>query len=253
MKQKAVLTIALFFSLVSVLKAQNFDENFGESSRLVDLPTAYTLHKANFLIDMRMYAGGGLLGSAAFGISDRVMLGMSYGGDNMIGEGNIGWNPQPGIEARLRVLDETFRTPALTVGFDSQGFGAFRDTYRRYETKSRGMFVAVSKNYALFRNSGLHGGVNWSLEGKGKDKEVNAFLGADVLLNPEFRVFVEYDFAINDNENNNEFGSGRGYLNGGVRWIFERGLYAQFNFKNLFSNGPSLIRREFKIGYVEAF
>lgn len=224
-----------------------------ESSRLVDLPTAYTLERASYKIDLRTYRGGGLLGAASFGITDRVMLGMSYGGTNLIGEGDVNWNPEPGIEARVKVIDETFRMPAVTVGFDSQGFGPFRDDYARYETKSRGLFVVASKNYAILSNLGIHGGINWSLEKQDRDREINLFIGADLVLNPEFHLFAEYDFANNDNETDTIFGSGDGYLNGGFRWTFATQIYLQFNFKNMLENGPNRVTREFRVGYFEYF
>jgi len=249
MKRAIVLT-AICLTFVANATAQYAQV----SPRLVDLPTAGTLERGSYQIDLRSYTGGGLLASVNVGITERVLLGMSYGGLNLIGEGDVNWNPEPGIEARVRVIDENFTNmPAVTIGFDSQGFGPYSDSFERYETKSRGLFVVATKNYAMLENLGLHVGLNWSLERDDKDKELNVFIGGDLSLNPEFHLFAEYDFANNDNENDSVFGSGNGYFNGGIRWLFARQLFLQFNFKNLFENGPNRIRREFRVGYYELF
>ncbi len=249
MKNIANILVMGILLAASTLSAQPLLEH----RRLVDAPTAALLDRGSYSIEMRMFANGGLLSSVNIGITHRFMIGMSYGGENVIGEGDVNLNPEPGILARVRVVDETMRMPAFTIGFESQGFGPYNSQFERYETKSRGLYVVGSKNYAVMYNLGLHGGVNWSLEHGDKDKEIDVFVGAEVSFNREFHAFIEYDFANNDNEVDLRFGSGRGYLNGGIQWIFADQLYLQFNAKNMFENGPNRVRREFKIGYFEYF
>jgi hypothetical protein len=128
----------------------------------------------------------------------------------------VDWNPQPGIEARLRIVDETFVMPAITLGFASQGYGAYSDSLKRYTYKSRGAFAVASKNYQFFYNLGFHGGLNYSFENDDGNSGLNGFLGLDLSFTRELRIMAEYDFARNDNNPEWEFGSGKGYLNGGV-------------------------------------
>ncbi len=239
--------------LAMTLPGFAFAQQYVEQRQLIDLPTAGTLDRGSYAIDLRMFANGGLLGRVSVGLSPRFMFGISYGGENIIGEGDIDWNPDPGIQARLRVLDETFVLPAVTLGFDSQGYGKYDNALNRYETKSRGIFAVASKNYAILFNLGLHAGLNVSLEDDDDDNELNFFLGADFSLNREVRAFAEYDFGINDNENDLQFGSGTGYFNAGVQWGFSDRLFLQVNLKNLFENGSNHVAREFKIGYFEYF
>lgn len=245
---KRVGLFLLIFVFVINANAQGFRQ---QSRQLVDLPTAGTLERGSFAIDIRMYNNGGLIGGVAVGISPRFMFGLSFGGENIIGEGGVNWNENPGIQARFRIIDESFGMPAVIIGFDSQGYGAYRKGSKRYANKSRGFFGVVSKNYAFFYNLGLHGGVNYSLETV-DEKDINFFLGADLNLNREVRIILEYDFAINDNTEA-QFGSGSGYLNGGAQWSFSDRLFLQFNLKNLLKNGPGQVTREFKIGYFEYF
>jgi hypothetical protein len=230
-----------------------FAQQLVEQRQLVDLPTAGTLDKGSYSINLRMFGNGGLLTGVSVGTTPRFMLGLTFGGENIIGEGNINWNPEPGIQARIRLIDEDFAVPAIAIGFNSQGYGPFIDAFDRYENKSRGIYAIASKNFAVLFNLGFHGGLNLSLEDDDKDQELNIFLGADLSLNREFRLFLEYDLANNDNENDAQFGSGSGYLNSGIQWTFSDRLMLQFYMKNLLKNGPGKVTREFKIEYFEYF
>ncbi|MFQ5823666.1 MAG: hypothetical protein ACE5JB_06385 [bacterium] len=223
-----------------------------EQKLLIDLPTAGTLERGSFNIDLRMFENGGLLGGIEVGITPRFMFGISYGGENIIGEGDVNWNPSPGFQARIRILDEYFSTPAITLGFNSQGYGPYDNTLNRYAIKSRGFFAVASKNYAILFNLGLHGGINYSLENNDNDDDINFFFGADFSFNREIRFIIEYDLALNDN-NDQEYGSGNGYLNAGLQWCFSNRLFLEFNLKNILENGAANTRREFKIGYLEFF
>ncbi|MFQ5603033.1 MAG: hypothetical protein ACE5HS_07160 [bacterium] len=248
MKKVCVFFILLLLTSTCLQAQSEFPHRL-----LIDLPTAGTLERGSFAIGLRMFNHGGLLSGVAVGITPRFMIGLSYGGENIIGEGDVNWNPDPGIQARFRVIDETYTVPAVTLGFNSQGYGPYNDAFKRYVNKSRGLFVVASKNYAFFQNLGIHGGINFSLEDDDGDEDLNVFLGLDVSFNREFRFVMEYDLARNDNKDDAAFGEGDGYLNTGVQWSFSDRLFLQFNLKNLLKNGPDNIMREFKIGYFEYF
>ncbi|MFQ5709273.1 MAG: hypothetical protein ACE5HO_17590 [bacterium] len=249
MKQRIGLIILVLFGMTNLRAQDAVDKR-----TLIDVPTAATLDRGSFDINLRMFANGGLLGAVAVGITPRFMFGLSYGGENVIGAGDVNWNPAPGIQARVRLLDESFATPAVTIGFDSQGYGAYDDALNRYRIKSKGFFVALSKNYPFLFNLGLHGGLNLSLENDDNDKDLNLFLGADLSFSREFRFMLEYDLARND-DSTQAFGSGDGYLNAGVQWIFSDRLFLEFYLKNILENGQRLsdVSRVFKIGYLEYF
>lgn len=244
---KKVVALALF---LFVCKINAYAQGYLQPRQLIDLPTAGTLERGSFAIDLRMYHNGGLIGGVAVGISPRFLFGLSFGGENIIGEGDVNWNPDPGFQARFRIVDEGFGMPAVTIGVNSQGYGPYRDG--RYLNKSRGFFGVVSKNYAIFYNLGIHGGLNYSFEDD-DEKDLNFFVGADLSFSREVRAILEYDLANNDNENDDKFGSGTGYLNTALQWSFSDRLFLQFNLKNLFKNGPRQVTREFKIGYFEFF
>lgn len=248
MKRTAIYAV-LLTCLVSSGRAQQFVEH----RQLIDLPTAGTLERGSYDIQTRMFGDGGLLGGISVGVTPQFMFGLSWGGTKIIGEGDVDWHPNPGIQARIRLLDEDFALPAITLGFDSQGYGAYVDEFDRYVTKSRGFFAVASKNYAILFNLGLHGGLNYSLEDGDGDQELNIFIGADLSLNREFRAIIEYDLANNDNENETVFGDDGGYVNTALQWVFSDQLFLQFNLKNILENGSREVTREFKISYFEYF
>ena len=87
------------------------------------------------------------------------------------------------------------------------------------------------------------------------------FFGFDKELNRSFSLLVEYDAALNDNlEQNNyrfdeiTFGKGKGYLNAGIRWAMSSNLMLEINFNDINQNTNSeYTNREIKVMYSESF
>ena len=224
------------------------------SRRLVECPTAGLLPRGSFDLDMRMYSEGGILAGVEIGLTDRLLVGLSYGGTDIIGNKPVHWNPRVEVEAKYRLSDETKLYPAMAIGFSSQGFGRYDENRKRYATKSKGAYVVLSKNYSFFGRLGIHGGINYSLEKEDGDDDISGFIGIDKGLGSELSVLAEYDFATNDN-GEGSLGSGKGYFNAGVRWIFASRLSLEVDIKDLRKNGkrnaePS---RELRIVYMEYF
>ena len=140
------------------------------------------------------------------------------------------------------------------VGFHSQGYGAYNKSLKRYAIKSRGIYAVASKNTSFLGGLGLHAGVNWSLETEDDDSDPNLFAGCHKYLGSDFVILGEYDTAINDNDNN-AIGSGKGYLNLGVRWSFAQRLFFEFAWKNILENGSHSTgsSREVKLVYLTFF
>lgn len=230
------------------------DLSLVEPLHVIDVPTAGTLARGSFNATIRAYPQGGLLGGIDVGITDRMMIGMAYGGTNLIGEGDINWNPQVGVNVRYRLFEEALSFPAFLIGYDSQGYGGYIDSTKRYAEKSRGLFLAVSKNYSFLGTLGVHGGLNYSFETGDKDRDVNLFVGFDKGINPELALVMEYDFALNDNDDKS-IGSGKGYLNAGIKWIFAGQMNIEFLVRNILKNQHNLpaMSREIRISYTEVF
>ena len=221
---------------------------------LIDIPTAGTLPHKAFSIDMRMYPNGGFLGKGAVGALDRFDAAIHFGGENLIGDGSVNWNPQIGIDIRVRVIDESNFFPGVALGFSTQGWGGYNKEFDRYSVKARGFYLVASRNYWLFGNLGFHAGLNKSLENDDKDEDFNVFVGMDKALFKGIEFLIDYDFALNDNESV-MFGEGHGYLNAGLRIGITNNYYFEFDFKNLTKNRPDIaeISREIKFGFIRTF
>lgn len=227
-----------------------------EPTMLIDKPTAGMLKRAHYAISSNYFQRGGVLVGVSVGLFDQFSFGISYGGTEIIGPNKIQMNPQPGINAKLRLFDETLMMPAFAFGFDSQGKEPFleADSLNRYTIKSPGVYVAASKNYAFMGNLSVHGALNLSLEKDDGDNDMNAYLGLEKTLGPDISLVAEYDFAFNDNHLR-AVGEGRGYLNLGLRWNWGKGLIIGFDLKNVSKNqkNVSVGNRTLHIDYIGAF
>ncbi|MCX6640457.1 MAG: hypothetical protein NTW14_08265 [bacterium] len=226
-----------------------------EVLELVDQPTAGMLEKGEYGFSMRFYPYGGALGVVRAGLFNRFMIGVSYGGRNIIGRGDPEMNELPGVLIKYRLFEET-DLPAICIGFDSQGYGLWLDNKNRYEIKAKGVFAVASKNFSLgwLGTLGMHGGINYNAFEGDDDANMDGFIGLDKSLNEEISLVTEYDLGLDDN-NAQAFGRNRGYLNAGLRWIFAKQLSLEFNFKDLLENQKDVasISRELRISYVETF
>jgi hypothetical protein len=226
---------------------------------LVDCPTAGTLRRASFNGILRVYPNGGLLGSLNIGLSDRFMVGLSYGAEKIIAEERPNENPRIEFSLKYSLIDETYVLPAFSVGFSSQGYGSYLDDKERYTYKSKGFYVVASKNHEeIGLQLGTHGGINYSLEsGKGdiEDDNINFFVGSDARLNDDVALVVEYDFALNDNKSKLGLTKGRGYLHLALQWLYSENLVMELILKNLTNNRYAVnsIGRGLRVTYTESF
>ena len=246
----------LFILLIMVIGSINpiFSQETYQSILVIDCPTAATLDRGSFSLGTEAYANGGLNGQINVGLTNRFMFGISYGGTNLIGTGPVDWNPVVGVKLRYRFINEELTFPAISIGFDNQGRGAYLDSLKRYVEKSKGLFLAVSKSFSFLGSMAIHGGINYSFENSDGDKDLSGYVGIEKGINEEFALFAEYDLAINDNTGNS-IGDNKGYLNAGVKWIFENRLYIDFLWKNILKNNKyyPYSSREIRMTYVEYF
>jgi hypothetical protein len=183
-----------------------------------------------------VYGGGGVLSVLNVGFADFLFFGVSYGGGNLIGTGSVEMNPRPEVNARVRIIQETLMVPAIALGFDSQGLGAYVDSLDRYQQKSRGLYAVASKNWDLLGPFSLHGGVNYSFEGRQYDSDLNVFIGLLKVFGP-VDIAAEYDFAFNDNEAKDATykPENHGYLNFAIGWNVNESFRLAFEARDVLS------------------
>lgn len=262
-KKISELMVLIFLILSPSILAQEKGEVIRVSEfstlqprKLVDCPTAGLLPRGSFDFDIRIYGNGGVVTTIDVGLMRRFMIGISFGGENIIGDGEADWNPRIEFLAKYRLINESYNLPAFVIGFDSQGGGAFDDSLNRYVYKSKGFYAVMSKSYLVAEVPvGFHFGANYSLENDDDDKNIPLFFGADVQATENLGFVAEYDLATNDDEFKERYGQGYGYLNAGIQWIFSSKLQLEFQFKNILLNREDISAwgREFRITYFEMF
>ncbi len=224
--KKIIITGVLFLMIISL--------SAFELRNLVDVPTAGILQKGEASIETKLYRGDGILLGAEVGLFPRFMFGVSFGGESIVGNMKPEWHKRAEVSAKLRIFDESAKMPAIALGFDSQGHGKYDSKNERYDLKSKGLFVVTSRNFLFMGNLGVHGGLNYSLEST-DDNDLNFFLGFDKALGEMITFVSEYDFALNDDANN-ESRNNSGYLNIGLNIRFLDSLILKVNANDLFEN-----------------
>ncbi|MCK4357856.1 MAG: hypothetical protein KAW92_03810 [Candidatus Cloacimonetes bacterium] len=263
MKKYLITTLAiLIFS--GILNAQ-------ELTQLTDIPTAGILQKGEVSFPISIIKNGGVSFGAGVGIIPKLMFGIEYGGENILGIPEPKGNPSPGVFVKYRIFDESPQMPAIAIGFDSRGYGSFIDStnivdslgnidslnykeVNRYEIKSKGFYAVASRNFNFLGNLGIHFGVNYSTERDDNDENINFFVGIDKSINPQISILAEYDFAFNDNGKSGHndtysFGEGNGYLNAALHLKCAENLIIKIHFRDLLNNQYDYPDRSITIQY----
>lgn len=228
-----------------------------EMQELVLNPTAGTLKQAQYGLDVRAYGDGGLLAGLGVGLFHRFMFGISYGGQDILGYEEFGGNQLPGVTVKYRLIEESMSLPAITVGFQMQGYGPWYEDEERYLYKAPGSFAVISRNFrSNYGGFGIHAGVNYNTIEVKDQRGWDGFFGVDFSLNEQLTFVGEYDLALDDNIDNDGFGEGHhGYFNAGVRFAFAQSLAIQFDVYDLLNTSDKTegFGRVLKIVYVESF
>lgn len=230
---KIILIINIFnFYLYAQNSAGSLAEQ--EMRSLVYLQTSGIPQSGNIAVELEILPLGLLISKFEIAVSSYLSFGVSYGAANLIGSGKIEFNELPGFHAKLRFFTETRIIPSIALGFNSQGRGLFIDSLNRYELKSPGIFLAISKNFKFLGFLCFHSQINYSLKMK-DDDNLNLGIGIEKTLGTSISFVAEYDFALNDNSERS-LGNGKGYLNIGLRLAASKDLTLGFNYINLLDN-----------------
>ncbi len=234
MKRFFVVILILVYSYSYAQGTAGTDANY-EYRYLIDVPSTGILEKGFVGVTTDVMPIGVIITKIEVGVFKNFSFGISYGGANVIGQGTIDWYKLPGVNVRFRVLDETEQYPAITIGFDSQGKGVYYSSQGRFEIKSPGFFASTSRNFKFLGYLNLVASLNYSLERKDGDKDLNFAFGAEKTIGNQFSFIAEYNLGINDN-NGGAYGNGSGYLNIGGRFSPGGGLTIGVDLRNLSDN-----------------
>jgi hypothetical protein len=221
---------------------------------LVDVPTAGMIPDRTFAFDMNYFQDGGILVGFSGGVFNRILIGISYGGTNLVGAEKPTWNKTIGFQFRGRLLEESLMIPAILLGYDSQGKEEYIDSLGRYTIKSLGFYIVGSKSYKLYGFFSIHGGINYTLEKGEESQHANLFAGAEKTIGPYVSLVGEYNAGFND-QNVNALGRGRGYMNFGLKMALGKSFALSFYLKDVTRNQQdiSIGNRTMGLEYVTAF
>lgn len=239
------------------------------SGHLVDSPTATVLRHGNYRIRGRIMAGGSLVASTEVGIKDRFSVGVSWGMQGLLGRGEVEFNDQTALTLRLLLVEE-MRFPSIVIGFDNQGYGRWDEDLERYERKSKGFFLAMTRNWygPLGSDVATTAGINYGTETE-DENSMDFFLGAEQDFGNQFALVLDYALGLDDRKDEEDdlgyerYGGGLGWLDVGLRWNIVGTVQFKFFFRDLLSNyrqpsGPDAgkrdsIDRQFEIVYQGQF
>ena len=205
-----------------------------EFTKLVDMPTTGVIEPGNISTEILALPFGVVIGKVIVSPFRNFSLGVSYGGENIIGTGSFKWYKKVGFNAKLKLISDTKLLPGIAIGFNSQGKGLYFSDLKRYENKSAGAYLAVNKNYSLLGYFSLHGVINYSFEDGDNDKNFDLQIGFEKTIGGFISFVGEYDFAFNDDKN--IIGKSYGYLNFGIRAYISNSFTVGIDIKNILQN-----------------
>ncbi len=254
-----VASLLLTVLFLPVLRAQSAagEQATIESRTIVDMPTAGVLPKGRYGLEVYAFGESGVMVDFSIAPLTNLNVGLSYSGAGLLGNSGVVFQGLPGFHVRWRPLDETRTIPAVLVGLNTQGRG-FPNINGRFQTHSPGVFVAVSKNFALWGSLALHGGINYSFEPALADRRLNAYIGLEKTLGSIVSLTAEYNAAF-DNPYTMRYtgfnGGFGGLLNFGVRVATGKGFTFELQARDVLQNlrGSATLYRTLRMEYTAAF
>ena len=106
-KTKLLYVFHLSICLSSLVSAQAYPP----PTDLISVPSAATLQRGSYSLQMHVQKEGGLTSSISVGLTDRFQLGLSFGSANLIGDDSLVLHPKPETNLKYLLIDETESIP----------------------------------------------------------------------------------------------------------------------------------------------
>lgn len=209
----------------------------------VDQPVPVSLAHGEYYAGVRLWGSGGVMARLGVGLFNRLTLGLSYGGNQIIGSAKPAFfgRHRPEIQARLAILEEMGYVPNLLLGFDSQGYDDYVDS--AFQVREKGGYLCVGKTIDVSRTYCVLGVNYW--------QGFNGFAAVNQLLPGNVELIVEYDPAINDREAEVKK---RGFLNFGLAWTFGEKMRLCAGLRDVLGNrDETRLNRVFELSINNAF
>lgn len=207
----------------------------------IDQPAPVSLAHGEYFASGRLWGSGGVMARFGVGLFNRLTLGMSYGGDSIIGSARPAFfdRGRPEFQARLLILEEMGYVPSLLLGFESQGYDHCVD--KEFLVREKGGYLCLGKTIDASRTYIQLGANYWD--------GMDGFVAINQLLPGSLEAMLEYDPALND-----EGDSGRGFLNFGLAWTFNERLRIGIALRDILGNRDQTnLNRVFDLSFTEHF
>jgi hypothetical protein len=248
--------LLVFFSLQSLYSQGSAGKRAEYESRyIVDKPTAGVLKKGSFSGMSLLERNGSIMVELSAAPFTNFNIGMSYSGGNIIGSGDPVWQGIPGFHIRWRLMDETIKYPALTIGANTQGRGTYNDKTKLFSSHSPGLFVSSSKNYVWALGSvAFHAGIGYSFETRPEDRMPNLYIGLEHSIGNRISFNLEYsgDIAGSSSGTTKDY---QVFLNSSLRWTIHNGFTLEMQFRDLLERSKETngFSRALSLEYISFF
>lgn len=253
MLRSIVCSIFLFLPVLLLAQGSAGSVASIETRSIVDMPTAGVLAKGDYAVNIYAFTQSSVMIEWSAGILTNLNAGISFGGANIIGTEEPTWQDLPGFHIRFRLIDESLRFPAVTLGASTQGRGLYFSGSREFQVQSPGVFAAVSKSFRWLGTMALHGGVNYSFEAEPENRGINAYAGIEKSIGGPCSLHLEYNAGLSG-EKASLLEEG-GLLNAALRCSLGRGFTIELQAQDLLLHyrGAERITRTLAIEYVGRF
>jgi hypothetical protein len=193
----------------------------------IDQPVPISLAHAEYYVSARLWGSSGVMMRFGLGLFDRVTLGMSYGGNNVLGAGTPKFfdRYRPDVQVRLAILREQGYAPNVVLGFESQGYDDCIN--KEYDVREKGGYLCFGKTVDVIRTHCQLGVNYWD--------GFDGFLALNALLPGDVELIAEYDPALNDRR---EEQKNPGFLNFGIGWTFAERVRIVLGLRDVLGNRP---------------
>ncbi len=212
-----------------------------ESRQIIDFPTAGILKKNYYSANIGFQSNNSMYFELLIAPLDWLNCGVSYSGNNIVGNSEPSFQGLPGINVKTRLFDEKLNIPALVLGFSNQQKGTFIEKSNRFEQYSPGFYFALSKNFKWDIGSlAFHSGINYSLDPKPENQNINFWLGFEQSIAKHIAINLEYLAGLDEIDQNF-----KNKINLSFRASLISGLTLELQFRHINSTDDNINRAIF--------
>jgi hypothetical protein len=191
----------------------------------IDNPLPVLLYHGEVLIHIKEEPINKLRAKIGVGIWNGIILGISFGGTNLVGYGDVDWEDQPGVDIRARLFDNGILESV--IGYNNEPIEEYSEKHA---------FAAIGTR--LMPGMILSGGANYNHD---EDNGLDIFGNAALTLAEAHTFHLEYIMGTNDDD--------KSRLNLGYK-LQSGSMGIQFDIKNILGES---VGRQLQIFYREGF